>query len=159
VRTIELTQGQVALVDDEDYDWLVAMGSWYAHRSRNTFYAKRRSGQPKLRMHRVIMGVTDPATKVDHEDCNGLNNQRSNLRVATTVQNARNRGKTSANTSGYKGVTWVKNDRRWKAQIMVAGKQIFLGNYTDPASAAAAYDAASIKLHGEFAKPNKGESS
>src|ERR1035437_8173818 len=149
MREIPLTQGQTTLVDDEDYGWLVGMGPWHAQRSRSTFYAT--FSQRNLGMHRVIVGVTDPKDQVDHEDNDGLNNRRYNLRVATHAQNQRNRGKQANNKSGYKGVYWDYRSNKWRAEIRVNGKRIFLGRFDDVLDAAAAYHEAAIKYHGEFA--------
>lgn len=155
-KTIPLTQGQVALVDDEDYRWLTAMGPWCAHKDGNTYYARRRNGQRTDNMHRVIMEQNDPKVQVDHEDRNGLNNQRHNLRVATNTQNQYNTGKQRNNTSGYKGVCWHKGAGRWQAEIQTAsGRRVYLGLFDDVLDAAAAHDAAAIELHGEFAGSNR----
>jgi hypothetical protein len=159
VREIPLTtQGKIALVDDEDYDWLNQVG-WYAYVDGKTFYAARwvlsattKTGRTVLRMHRAIMGLTDPKVQVDHEDGNGLNNQRYNMRVATPVQNGSNRRTGSNNTSGYKGVNWCGD--RWRSRICVAGNRIELGYFDDPTEAATAYDEAALIHHGPFARLN-----
>ena len=102
MREIPLTQGKTALVDDEDYEGL-SQFRWFAHKNGKTFYAARSMNPGIVKMHRFILGVVDPKIEVDHEDCNGLNNQRSNLRRATHGENQHNRGLYRNNPSGYKG--------------------------------------------------------
>jgi hypothetical protein len=154
---IQLTRGQVALVDAEDYE-RISTFSWWANYdpTTGTFYAKTQIKRgPKdwtaISMHRMVMGLEsgDPR-QVDHRDRNTLDNRRSNLRVSTASENACNRGRSTRNTSGFKGVVWNKARGRWLAQIRVNGKLIFLGRSHDINEAAAMYAAGSRKYHGEF---------
>lgn len=152
---IPLTKGQVALIDDADFD-LVSKHKWHAKTSRNTYYAQTSTRLPdgrkgKLKMHRLLLGLTDRSVHVDHIDGNGLNNQRSNLRTCTGSENMRNRGAASHNKSGFKGVTWHKKGGHWRATIRLNGKYTHLGYFDTPAEAHAAYCKAADELHGEFA--------
>jgi len=90
--------------------------------------------------------------KVDHQNRNGLDNQRHNLREATHAQNMQNKLPEKRNTSGYKGV-WPHNGH-WRSGIKVNGQRIHLGVFTDPIEAARAYDEAAIEHFGEFACTN-----
>jgi hypothetical protein len=148
----EIPPGYVTM-DDEDYEALSAL-KWYAEvvPGRNAVYARKNiykgsDGWGILRMHTVLTGWPI----VDHIDGNGLNNQRANLRAATKSQNSRNVAVRSDNTSGFKGVSWDKVARKWRAYISVDRKRKFLGYYTDPAEAALAYDRAALAASGEFA--------
>ena len=151
---VPLTNGKFTVVDECDA-WVMEW-KWYASKDprRGAFYARRnvRTNGKKstISLHRVITGAK-PGQCVDHVDGNGLNNQRANLRLATTSQNAINRGPQRDNTSGFKGVYWYKHDGKWRAQIRVNGKGYVLGCFSDPAEAARAYDIAAMELHGEFA--------
>jgi hypothetical protein len=164
MKQIKLTQGYVALVNDEDYERVNAF-KWHAYIATRkdgtikTIYAKRNI--PKIngkrttqKMHRFILGITDPKVQADHKDHNGLNNQRYNLRQATHTQNGRNTRISTMNTSGVKGVGWHKGAEKWHARIAVDGNRIHLGNFTDKEEAAHAYDAAALKHHGAFACTN-----
>lgn len=82
---------------------------------------------------------------IDHINRNKSDNRISNLRLATYEQNAQNRLKNSKNTSGFKGVTWHKRDKKWQAAITVSGKVLHLGYYKDPKEASIAYIEASKK--------------
>lgn len=152
---VPLTQGRVALIDDEDLARVLAAGTWCATVKPRTAYAVRMARKPDGRpttigMHRFITGWE----YVDHINGDGLDNRRCNLRPATAATNARNVGLRSHNTSGYKGVTWHKAGRKWMAQLRVDGRQVYLGLFTDPAEAASAYDAAALEHFGEFARTN-----
>jgi len=89
---------------------------------------------------------------VDHINGDGLDNRRQNLRVVTHAQNLMNQRRSAANTSGVKGVSWYRKTSRWKAQIAVFGKKMHIGYYLTKEEAAAAYEEASKRLHGEFGR-------
>lgn len=154
---IPLTQDQVALVDPEDIDRL-SQHNWSAWWSTHTksYYAVwtsprvRDSGTKEVEcMHRVVLGVTDPLVKVDHEDHNTLNNRKYNLRPANNNQNARNARRRKDNKSGVKGV--IVRGTKYIALIRVNGKRKQLGTRSTLEEAAALYAEAAKKEHKEFA--------
>ena len=159
MKTIELTQGKVAIVDDWNYEWLNQF-NWYAYQDpkNGRWYAGRHGQMPNGKgttqsMHRFIMGVTDPKIQVDHKDRNAtLDNREENLRVATTAQNQWNAGLRKDNTSGFKGVR--RDHKQWRTEIKVFGKTHRLGYFDTAIEAAQAYNEAAKKLHGEFAYQN-----
>ena len=143
-----------AMVDDEDFEWL-NQWKWRAGKDSNTFYASRTVSFGKnTKMHRQILGLTDPKIFGDHRDENGLNNTRGNLRICNDKENKCNRGKQKNNKSGFKGVYWGKKSKKWHAGIRINGKSIHLGTFFCLIKAAKAYDKAAIKYHGEFAHLN-----
>lgn len=158
-REIPLTQGQVALVDDEDYD-LVSQYSWYAsfNPSMNGYYAVAHisaSGSRKIcGMHRLLMNAPSSLC-VDHINHNTLDNTRNNLRLCTKGQNQANQKLHGNNTSGYKGVNWHSKARIWCANLRIGSRKIYLGSYDSPLLAAIAYDNAAKKMCGEFALTNQ----
>ncbi len=158
MKTIPLTQGKVALVDDADYEWL-SQWRWCAHKNSrsNVFYAVRGK---RVIMHKEIMGPSPaPGLVVDHWDLDGCNNQRANLRWATLSQQRQNTRAFKNNKSGFKGVcpaAGCRPEHPWMAQIKIAGKSLYLGLYPTPELAAAAYNAAARKHFGEFAWLNPG---
>lgn len=154
---IKRRSGEVhtVLVDDEDYDAVVAAGAWCVtrHPKRHTAYVTRehRRGEARL-LHRFLLSPPD-GVPVDHVDGNGLNNKRSNLRLCTPSLNSGNAQKRSNNRSGVKGVSWDAKRCKWFACIRVNGKTLPLGRYTRIEDAAAAYATAAAKVFGEFANP------
>jgi len=158
MKTINLTQGKVALVDDEDYGYLNKW-KWHVHKVGNIYYAVRNVYKPKQRkihMHRVILNATD-GVEVDHINSNGLDNQKLNLRLCTRSENMRNQRLSCRNTIGFKGVFFDKGriSKPCCAQIRLNNKNIHLGRYHTLKEAAQAYDRAALRYHKEFALTNK----
>lgn len=147
MKTIELTQGKVAIVDDEMFDYLNQWKWSYVHG-----YAVRAANNKHVYMHRVIL-MPEDGKECDHIDRDPLNNTRVNLRECTGAENRCNIGPRRDNTSGYRGVSYAC--KRWQASITVNGRQLYLGKYLNAKDAALAYDRAAIKYHGEFAFLNK----
>lgn len=149
---IELTQGQVTLIDDVDYEYL-SQWKWRANWHRKRFRAMRNSDENKaIYIHTVIaerMGIDH--RRIDHIDHNSLNNQRSNLRFATGSQNSHNRGPQSNNTTGVKGVWFHKQRGRYVAEITVEGQKYYLGLFDTVPEAEKIVIAKREELVGEFA--------
>ncbi|MCK5611589.1 Fis family transcriptional regulator [Candidatus Pacearchaeota archaeon] len=151
-----------ALVDDSDYEWL-NQWKWSAKEDYKTIYAHRCAGpsgkRVHIKMHRLILGCKGKEHG-DHRDCNGLNNQRCNLRSCSNRENNMNQMISVRNTSGYKGVYWNKASSKWTARIKSSRKRHILGHYFCIVKAAKSYDKAARKYFGEFARlnfPLKGE--
>jgi hypothetical protein len=89
---------------------------------------------------------------IDHRDGDATNNRWSNLRCATSTNNAANRRRPRNNTSGFKGVYFNRNRGTWMARIQKDGQYYFLGRFATPQEAHAAYVAAAKDLFGEFAR-------
>lgn len=149
VRTIILTKGYEAIVDESDYGWLTKY-SWCAFESHSGVRAVRGTKLQTIYMSREVIGATQ-GQLVDHINLNTLDNTRTNLRITTTSQSMMNR-RGWAVGSEYKGVTKWKG--LWRARIDKNHKQFFLGYFNTPEEAALVYDGAAIQLHGEFARLN-----
>ena len=156
MKLIPLSQGKFARVDDSDFNQLSKF-RWTLKTSKRTkvLYAKRfvivEGKHTTIQMHAEIMKPAK-GLQVDHRDRDGLNNQRSNLRVTTRAQNQRNQRKHSKGSSRYRGV--CKGYKGWLARISVDNKQISLGTFKTELEAALAYDFASLKYHGEHGRTN-----
>ena len=154
MKTINLTQGKVALVDDEDFEELNKY-KWFAFKNGNTFYALRSAKtinkkRKVIYMHRVLANTPD-GMNTDHKDRDGLNNQKSNLRACTYAENCRNKLKAPNNTSGYKGVHFHKASQKWTAYLRVDKKAISFGYFDSKEMAHQAYVEGVKKHHKEFA--------
>lgn len=158
MKVIELTQGQVAIVDDEDFEKL-AQYRWHLTRVSKDMvpYAARNSKKGELpkrrliKMHRVIMNPPE-GMEVDHINRNGLDNRRCNLRLCTKSQNLMNAKVRKDNKLGIKGVCFV--DGKYMAHVTINRKSTTLGFFNTPEEAKSERDAAAQKLHGEFYSSN-----
>jgi hypothetical protein len=152
VKTINLTRGLYAIVDDEDFDW-ASKFKWHAAK---TGYATRRGvringNQPCISLHREIVGAVD-GDVVDHINGNRQDNRRCNLRITTYNGNAQNRAKRAGLSSKYKGVHLARG--KWQVTIKVNNKPRFLGLFDNEIEAAMHYDVAALTNFGVFAKTN-----
>ena len=161
MKTIKCYNGELAMVDNEDYP-LLSRHKWSYFGKEGKKYVSttvsNTEGKYKnVYMHVMIMGC---AKTIDHEDSNGLNNQKKNLRKATKSQNGANgrkmklrKGKPTS--SRYKGVHWATLAGKWRAVIKCEGKVHQLGSFDNEEDAAKAYNRASKRLFGKFANTNK----
>jgi hypothetical protein len=151
VKTIQLTQGQVALVDDDDFEWL-SQWRWCVLKSRHGFYAKRSS--KGIMMHREIVGQYGLAgPSVDHINHDGLDNQKVNLRACTQSENQANRRKTIG-SSRFKGVHFEAQTQRWRPMVKCNGRTYRGPRFDAEELAAAWYDKMACELFGDFALIN-----
>lgn len=157
MKKIPLTKGEFALVDDDDFENLHCH-RWLCVIQKTVKYARRLvsvNGQWRWRhMHREVV-KTPKNLDVDHINGNGLDNRKINLRKCSRSCNCANSKFRNNNTSGFRGVTFDRHRKRWKGQIMVKGKNIFLGRFLTAVSAAQSYNQAALKFFGEFARLNK----
>jgi hypothetical protein len=138
-KEIPLSQGGFAKVDKEDFEQLGRF-SWHSYPGHNTLYARRvfwKDGKThNVDMHRAILNPTK-GLEVDHIDGDGLNNQRSNLRIVTRRGNAQNRH--MVKTSHYPGVRWHKQRGKWAAEMRYNGRRRHLGLFEIEEDAATTY--------------------
>lgn len=149
-KSILLSQGYSAIVDDEDFEWL-SQWKWYYHEG----YAVRNYKGKTIRMHRQILDAKDDK-EVDHVNRNRLDNRRHNLRECNRRQNQANKWKTGHkdHSSKYKGVSRKKNENKWCAQIECNDKNLFLGYFDNEVVAANVYNHKAKEVFGEFALLN-----
>ncbi len=156
-RRIYLGEGKWTIVEPGDY-YTYGKYRWIVWGDTYNFYAFREKktgpkSTKKVSLHREIMNF--PKNKlVDHKNGDTLDNRRSNLRLATHIQNMQNRRKRKNTTSKYVGLWRDKRTNRWAARITFNKKPIFLGRFDSEIAAAKAYDRAAKKYFGEFARLN-----
>ena len=154
MKRIPLTKGQEALVDAQDYDYLM---QWKWHCGTNGYACRSLKGGRSVLLHRAVFGRTHGyvSRRVDHCNLNPLDCRRRNLRSATQSQNMAHRGLDRNNTSGFKGVCFNKRRGKWLAYITVRNRRLYLGcAYDNPRKAAQAYNRAAIEHFDEFAVLN-----
>jgi hypothetical protein len=165
---VKLGKDKMAIIDDEDwpklerYNWYTSYTAQGKPYVKATYFVRHNDpvdpdkGHTKsVLMHRIIMGLEKGDTrKVDHIDHNTFDNRKSNLRVCSNTDNAKNSVIGERNTSGFKGVSWSTRDEKWEAYITVDKKKINLGKYEDIYEAADVYDDAALKYFGEYALTN-----
>jgi len=145
---VPLTNGGETLIDDSDASAVLAF-KWMAVRDARTGRQYvHRTTDPQDRLHRFILGPPE-GVDVDHKNGDGLDNRRSNIRIATRSQNNQNWAKLRG-AGEFKGVTWDKQHKRYRVQIQKDGKHYFLGLFTSPVFAAMAYDETATEKFGEF---------
>jgi len=154
---LKLLRGQTALIDAED---LPKVRSYRWRLSSKGYVIATVAGvkpQKTIWLHRLILD-TPAGLVTDHENHDKLNNQKSNLRIATYTNNHGNRLKKPSTASRFKGVTWSKRAGKWKAQISQQTngqhKVIGLGEFDDEKTAALAYNEAAKAYFGNFAHIN-----
>lgn len=151
----------VALIDEADLELVLdGQGGWLAWRgpeSRTVYVVRKRRGTRKTEyLHRVVLGLAaGDSREADHRSGNGLDNRRSELRIATRLQNSQNIAGRRGARSRYKGVSWSARQEKWQVGIKATdGRRVWLGLFVSEEDAARAYDSAAIEHHGEFAKVN-----
>ena len=153
MKEIEVNGGLKTMVDDDMYERLNGL-KWYCHKGY-VVNRSARGGLPKkwIRMHRVVNNTPD-GMLTDHIDGNRLNNQKHNLRTCTQAQNNIHKVRCVNKTTGFKGVYWDTKRMKYRAKIMHKKRPYCLGWFGAAKDAAAAYNDAAIKLHGEYAHLN-----
>ena len=151
---LTLNQNLYTEFDDEDKE-LVASRKWYAVKQKTFYVASYQPGnKPLLKLHRFLLGVTDPKIFVDHINHNTLDNRRCNLRICTPQQNNMNAKKTKG-LWPFKGVAFDSRKNYWYARIRHNNHLYHLGTFYKIEDAARAYNVKAIELFGEFACVNR----
>lgn len=158
MREIQLTKGYVTIVDDEDYEYLCKQ-KWHAKEAGGSLvYACGKTWDPatkksgNIKMHRIIMKLTDKNSSVDHIDGDGLNNRKSNLRICSRKENSKNQR--HSRSGKWKGVSLTRNNR-WAAYATDKDSNLVnLGNHLTAEKAAMAYNLYVIEHYGKFCSIN-----
>jgi|SRR5690242_4622877 len=149
---IPLTRGFNALVDEKDFVWISKYSWCVAEGSGGLWYAKRKSGEKTIYMHRFILNAPH-GVDVDHINGNTLDNRRKNLQIVTHSENLRKAVRKIIPRSGYFGVS--KSGEKWRVRLRsLDGKIISFGTFKNAIEAAKAADTAAIERDGKFARLN-----
>lgn len=154
MKYIKLTRGEFAMVDDEDFERVNQHRWWcwsYKKCAKKYAVTRMKGCGIRISMHRFVLPHDLPQT--DHENGNGLDNQKRNLRPCDRIRNGRNRN-IQNHSSKFKGVSFLKRTKKWLAYIRVNKRLIRLGNFKNEIDAGMAYDKAALKYFGEFSRTN-----
>lgn len=145
MKKIPLTQGKFAIVDDEDFE-KINQHKWHFSHGYAIRDAGRRKNKKHIWMHRLLNNTPDNLI-TDHINRNKLDNRKCNLRTVDWHKNGTNRGLNKNNTSGYKGIIWRKDNKKWQSRIKFNYKQIYLGCFNNIKDAIKARRKAEIIYH------------
>lgn len=146
------TNNKYIIIDDKDFR-RVSKYKWYFPKGR-TRYVRTEINNQMVYLHHFLFGKPPVGMVSDHKNGDVLDNRKENIRFCTQAQNRQNSKLNKRNTSGYKGVSKRKNGK-WKVEISVNGKRLYLGSYENIIEAAYVYNEAAQKYYGEFAKINQ----
>jgi len=146
-----LNKGGTFIIDTEDYE-LIRPYCW-CETSGRYLVARNPEDGKLLKLHRLIMNAPDGLI-VDHINHDVRDNRKCNLRVVNDQNSVRNRGLYSNNKSGIIGVGWMSREQRWRAEIRIDRKSIYLGYYDNLDDAVAARKAAEEKYFGPYSYDN-----
>lgn len=149
---ILLTKGKSTIIDDDDFERISKYKCYF--KDEGTGYAATTINYKTVRLHRIIMNAPKNM-EVDHINKNTLDNRKVNLRLCTKQQNQYNAKIRKDNISGYKGVNYKTQNKKWRAYVRKDGKHCHLGYFNTKEEAARAYNKVASYLYGEFACLNK----
>jgi hypothetical protein len=158
-KIITLHNGSECLVDDADFEFL-SQWSWqcdakgYAVRSVHLGRIDGKWKKSTIKMHRLLTACPKQY-QVDHINGIKLDNRKSNLRICTNGENQMNGGAYKTSATGYRGVSWCRKTKKWKAQIQHNKHKQYIGVYPSKEAAALAYNRKAVELFGQFARPNQ----
>lgn len=141
--------GNEFMFDVEDYDKIkhITWGEDTKGYLRGFYCNKMRS------LHRLVLNQNvKNDTMVDHINHNIKDNRKENLRITTNSGNIKNSKLSVRNTSGVKGVSFDKEDLRWKANIQCNKKKYYLGSFVNKEDAIRIRELAELKLFGEYSR-------
>lgn len=143
-----------ALVDAEKADEVLAyrwhLNGGYARRTAPQVAGKRKA----IFLHCQLLGVDGGGSiEVDHINGDKLDNRLENLRLVSHAANGQNKNFCTTGTSRYRGVSWYRHYKVWRAQGQLDGKRRHLGYFDSEIAAAHAVEAFRLE-HMPFAQPD-----
>ena len=156
MKEIPLTQGKVALVDDEDYEKVIQYKWIFQSRKGCAVRTIAKGGGKVQYLSHFLYPIQYNIKSARPLDGNKLNYTRSNILILTSseVLQGKNQKKNNKYTSGFVGVCWNKEKGKWTAQICIKRTMYRLGYFSKELEASAAYNKKAVELYGENAKLN-----
>jgi hypothetical protein len=129
---------EYALVDEDDYE-KVNKYKWHLNPGG---YAQGKIGRKDIRLHHFVFKKPEKGNIIDHINQDKCNDSKLNLREVSRSMNAHNQIKNTniESSSKYKGVSWNKNENKWRAVSVFEKKTDSLGVFETEEEAAKAYD-------------------
>lgn len=146
---IRVGKDDFACVDQADFLFLSSF-KWTLQKGGKNKYAYCFRDGKRISMHRLLFD-SPKGMEVDHVNGDGLDNRRENLRVCSHAENMRNRGIQKNNHSGFKGVYFDKEKKKWVAKLIFEGKKVLQKRFDSKLEAAKTYREAALFYFGEFA--------
>lgn len=138
------------IADQEGFDIASSYkGTW----SAKDGYARIKERYKAIYLARLVINAPE-FYDVDHINGVTFDNRKCNLQLVTEGQNMAKSKLASNNASGYRGVSWLKANKKWEAYITVEGKRLNLGLHLTKEEAALAYNKAAKFHFKEFAFQN-----
>jgi len=153
-RKIKLTRGKLALIDNEDFEYL-NQWKWHWDGEYAARTIKFNGITHKITMHRLILNNIPKGKESDHINRDKLDNRRNNLRIVSNAENQMNKNLQKNNRSGVRGICWYGKYDKWQTRIGFGGKKMFLGYFSNIKDAIEIYNTTSKKLYGKFTYINQ----
>jgi hypothetical protein len=150
---ITISKKFISLIDDEDAPKIRGFGLHVNSKGYVEIRWQEDGSLKSMLLHRLVFGECS-GKMIDHINGNPLDNRKQNLRAVTRAENQQNSKLYKSNTTGRKGVIWHVAARKYNARIQVNGKRINLGYFDTAEEASTAYESASKKYHGQYARTN-----
>jgi hypothetical protein len=145
---------KTAIIDIDDLELILSMGKW-SYSNTTGYVVTQYKTKSSVTLHRTVMKAKGRFNFVDHINHNRLDNRKSNLRICTPAENNRNSSKSKNKSSKYRGVSYHKRDKRWRAKTTYNKKSVHIGSFKTEIEAAIAYNIWAKKHFKEFANLNK----
>ena len=144
MKTISTPQNIPVLVDDEDFEFLSAY-HWNIYDRYADAYIEGKT----IKMHRLILGISESGIHIDHINGVTIDNRKENLRVCTRFQNQQNRKTNSNNKLGEKGIVRIRSGN-YRVRVQAFGERHDLGVFKTLEEAKLAREKYAKEKHGEF---------
>lgn len=149
-----------SLVDDDVYKWAKNY-NWHGKEYKTNYrtiiyvgrYIQKNYRRKFVKLHQLVIGMSIDGKLTDHKNRNSLDNQRHNLRFATSQENSMNAS--PYKNKKHKGIIFRKDMNKWRSRIRYNNKLINIGHFVNKNDALNAYNMKAKELFKNFAVLNK----